>query len=666
YVRNSQSWRRFGQQSTSFPLPHCIKTDKRCNGSSGRPAMNPVLRHRIPACVRSLLTDIEPQGAHQCWRDEDDEAEATPVTRDGIAIPGRGTSKPGEVLAPASEIQEGVSACGGPGMQGRVCGLCLSKPQQYTCPRCNVPYCSLACYSSPAHSGCSEEFYKESVFQELRSMSATEVEGRRQMQDILMRLRERGEKDEEGMENILRQLEEEGNGGVEQSQEALELLSRLAEIQSSGVEDQGEIEAVLAKLKEIGGDDVGDTAVGTDEDRGEGEEEDLAERLSGLDLDTLSEEQLWALLPKQDKEKFEAMIKEGAIAGLVPLWRPWWETHDGANWARIEVLGDGQEGQREEGHEKKCKPKKENVGRGLDSWAAVPPVSMKIRSLHSLSPSASPLVRYSLVNVLYGYAFSLRLFNGDLSEPHLIQDFCQEALEGGAAAIMASRCGGQGDPRAPTWTMEAVAHILTGKSRNDQTGFSLAALSQLRGALNKARGDLSREGEEGQTRHKYFLAAKKCEFLQAWVKENNLEVRALARAVWVELEEREREREALEKEEREVRNSLQKCGGLRKGPMYVSQARPYFALHCCSSRASRCTSSTDYGSCSNGAQWLRVHHQEVGLQAVGEGHPGQVTEGQHKAESIVHNVHCGQNCFLKQNKSNQGICHIKQLEAIDQ
>ncbi|XP_018584333.1 zinc finger HIT domain-containing protein 2 [Scleropages formosus] len=634
--------------------------------------MNPVLRHRIPACVRSLLTDIEPQGAHQCWRDEDDEAEATPVTRDGIAIPGRGTSKPGEVLAPASEIQEGVSACGGPGMQGRVCGLCLSKPQQYTCPRCNVPYCSLACYSSPAHSGCSEEFYKESVFQELRSMAATEVEGRRQMQDILMRLRERGEKDEEGMENILRQLEEEGNGGVEQSQEALELLSRLAEIQSSGVEDQGEIEAVLAKLKEIGGDDVGDTAVGTDEDRGEGEEEDLAERLSGLDLDTLSEEQLWALLPKQDKEKFEAMIREGAIAGLVPLWRPWWETHDGANWARIEVLGDGQEGQREEvsmskgnctvregetpggqvlpkrrrkektsggqkvkqedknegvggcspqsfadkeqkgaeinvmekskteeaaghhertplfkqGHEKKCKPKKENVGRGLDSWAAVPPVSMKIRSLHSLSPSASPLVRYSLVNVLYGYAFSLRLFNGDLSEPHLIQDFCQvavsvseslgsnrvfgtlqEALEGGAAAIMASRCGGQGDPRAPTWTMEAVAHILTGKSRNDQTGFSLAALSQLRGALNKARGDLSREGEEGQTRHKYFLAAKKCEFLQAWVKENNLEVRALARTVWVELEEREREREALEKEEREVRNSLQKCGGLRKGPM---------------------------------------------------------------------------------------------------
>ncbi|MFT7796469.1 zinc finger HIT domain-containing protein 2 [Arapaima gigas] len=592
--------------------------------------MTPVLRHRIPACVWSLLTDIEPRGERQCWREEDVyEKDAAPVTRDGIALPGRGTSKPGELLAPA------------------------------------------------------EEFYKESVFQELKSIGETDMDGRRQMQEILMRLRER----DEGMEDLLRQLEEEGHSNIEQNQEALELLSRLTEIQSSGGEDNGDKEAILVKLKEIGESiiepgQVGDAAEDLLEDKGDTEEEDLVERLSGLDLDSLAEEQLWALLPQQDKENFEGMIKGGAIAGLVPLWRPWWERHDGGNGTLIKMLVDNQEQQSEnlnveeestivregwtprgqvipkmgrkekdstgqqvnhnvkdegmggclpqslgekeqteiemvlkvsdmemsktinhrcdeeaaehykkvqplekQGHNKKSNPKNENVSR-LESGAAVPPVNVKIPSLHSLSPNVSPLVRYSLVNMLYGYSFSLCLFNGDIEDSNLLQEFCQvvlaiseslssnrvfntlqEALEGGATAIMAGGYGDQGDPSALVRTVEAVAHILTGTSRNDQVGYSLAALSQLRRALSKARQALSKEGNEGETRQKYFLAGKKCEFLQAWVKENGLEVRALAKAVWVELGKREQEREILEKGKKEVENSWKKSGGRKKGPL---------------------------------------------------------------------------------------------------
>ncbi|KAL4660006.1 zinc finger HIT domain-containing protein 2 [Arapaima gigas] len=635
--------------------------------------MTPVLRHRIPACVWSLLTDIEPRGERQCWREEDVyEKDAAPVTRDGIALPGRGTSKPGELLAPAGEIQDAVNGAGGSDTRSRVCGLCLSKPLQYTCPRCNVPYCSLACYKSPTHSACSEEFYKESVFQELKSIGETDMDGRRQMQEILMRLRER----DEGMEDLLRQLEEEGHSNIEQNQEALELLSRLTEIQSSGGEDNGDKEAILVKLKEIGESiiepgQVGDAAEDLLEDKGDTEEEDLVERLSGLDLDSLAEEQLWALLPQQDKENFEGMIKGGAIAGLVPLWRPWWERHDGGNGTLIKMLVDNQEQQSEnlnveeestivregwtprgqvipkmgrkekdstgqqvnhnvkdegmggclpqslgekeqteiemvlkvrcdeeaaehykkvqplekQGHNKKSNPKNENVSR-LESGAAVPPVNVKIPSLHSLSPNVSPLVRYSLVNMLYGYSFSLCLFNGDIEDSNLLQEFCQvvlaiseslssnrvfntlqEALEGGATAIMAGGYGDQGDPSALVRTVEAVAHILTGTSRNDQVGYSLAALSQLRRALSKARQALSKEGNEGETRQKYFLAGKKCEFLQAWVKENGLEVRALAKAVWVELGKREQEREILEKGKKEVENSWKKSGGRKKGPL---------------------------------------------------------------------------------------------------
>ncbi|XP_063237126.1 zinc finger HIT domain-containing protein 2 [Bacillus rossius redtenbacheri] len=51
----------------------------------------------------------------------------------------------------------------------RLCSICRSVPQKYVCPRCNAPYCSLPCYKSPAHSNCSEAFYRECVMEEMKS-----------------------------------------------------------------------------------------------------------------------------------------------------------------------------------------------------------------------------------------------------------------------------------------------------------------------------------------------------------------------------------------------------------------------------------------------------------------------------------------------------------------
>lgn len=58
------------------------------------------------------------------------------------------------------------------------------------------------------------------------------------------------------------------------------------------------------------------------------------------------------------------------------------------------------------------------------------------------------------------------------------------------------------------------------------------------------------------------------------------------------------------------------------------------------------TIQCDYSSGSQWAEGLWMYDQEGSLQAVREGHPGQVSKDQHEAKTIVHNVHSGQNGLL--------------------
>lgn len=613
--------------------------------------MNPVLKQRLPSCVRKLLTDIRPRDEYHCSEWSDTEPET--VIRDGIELPVRGTTNQSEFLTPAVGREEGSAADNaGATAQSSVCGLCLSKPSCYTCPRCNMPYCGLECYRSPNHSVCSEEFYKESVFQELRDMGDTESEGRKKMQDILLRLRGMADHAEGGMESVLKTMEEEEAGGSEETKEradVVDLLSRLAKIQSSGEGSAEEIEEILTKLKEIGeeGQEVEDMDNGVN-DR---DELDLADRLSGLDIDALSEEALWDLLSSQEKEKFHSLVKGGAVGALVPMWRPWWERHEeggkalmeevevsklegedaagyggcgtaeavktedreGESWSlqedegacssscekkgsesQIVIVGENKVKDSSEAFEhgvksvtelgqKKRKGKQRKEVKGLKSTANVPPVNIKIPPLSSLTSNPSPLVGYSLVNALFGYTFSLRLFNGDI-ESDLTQEFCQmvlaiaealssgrvfsslqEALEGGKSAILAGGYFDQEDPSASDRAVEAVAHVMSGRSKQDSLRYCLSALSQLRAALSKARASLPKGGDGGDMRRKYFLAGKKCEFFQAWVSDNVQQVRRLAAWLWTEHQKRKDERNSLEEEKRGVEGRWKKEKGRGKG-----------------------------------------------------------------------------------------------------
>lgn len=48
------------------------------------------------------------------------------------------------------------------------CLSCGSLDSLNICPRCALAYCSVKCYRSEQHRGCSESFYRECVEQELR------------------------------------------------------------------------------------------------------------------------------------------------------------------------------------------------------------------------------------------------------------------------------------------------------------------------------------------------------------------------------------------------------------------------------------------------------------------------------------------------------------------
>ncbi|XP_022619430.1 zinc finger HIT domain-containing protein 2 [Seriola dumerili] len=563
--------------------------------------MNPLIRRRLPPSVRSLLTDIGPK---EEWTD----AEPDTVTRDGILLPSRGVaSGQEEFLSPAKAQEDEATEDGGNARRNAVCMLCKCKPACYTCPRCNLHYCGLACYQSPDHSVCSEEFYKESVLEELKDMGKTESEGRKKMQEILVGLRQKAERTDGGMESLLKEVgilsDDAGEGEDEATEkvQVVELLSRLAELQQSGEGSTTEIGAILRKLEEIG--EVEPLSGDVDEDAESAEGElDLADQLSGLDVDKLSEEELWEILNSKEKETFMSLMKGGALGGLVPMWKPWWEEHDKGGRALVEEVSklerenlttvdahevDNKVKMSQEVVDKQDKKLRNIKGKntketskGSSTVSTVPPISAKIPKLSSLCANPSPLICYGLVNTLFAYAFTLCLFNGDTDS--LMFEFCdmilalsealnsskvfssvQEALDCGETLILGGGYLNKEDPLSPARALEAVAHIMTGRDGKDATGYCLAALSQLRSILSQARTALSKEGEERAQRQKYFLASKKCEFFQAWVLDNAPQIHRLALELWNEHSKRESVRNSMDKAKTVVEESLKK--GKRRG-----------------------------------------------------------------------------------------------------
>ncbi|XP_078683980.1 zinc finger HIT domain-containing protein 2-like isoform X2 [Branchiostoma floridae x Branchiostoma belcheri] len=350
-----------------------------------------------------------------------------------------------------------------------LCKLCLKQYSRYTCPRCNIAYCSLSCYRSEKHEGCSEQFYKEHIIEELKQQ----------------------------------------RGSHEEKQKVLEMLKRLEDQQEE--EEEGE----------------------------EGEDEQtLEDRLQGLDLDR-DTEAIWDQLTDQERAEFQSVVERGMLGEMLEMWTPWWSlSHEQAS--LIEEVGTQQDSVTEE----------TEIRTNTNSPPALMAKIPKLSSLLKGQPSES--IKYNIVNILYCYAYVVRLHNGDhfniprQAAQELLQ-LCPVFTENscycsvGEALHAAMDRSNQDPSLANTVSFQSlvvkdVSCILIGPSKEDSLLFVQAALSDLHHLFSVARKKVDKdvssrdqmEEISPELRQKLFLCKKKCEFLLAWCGEHGTQLTPLA------------------------------------------------------------------------------------------------------------------------------------------
>ncbi|XP_034261701.2 zinc finger HIT domain-containing protein 2 [Pantherophis guttatus] len=276
----------------------------------------------------------------------------------------------------------------------------------------------------------------------------------------------------------------------------------------------------------------------------------------GLDPQT---EDLWEQLSSQQRQSFQQLLSSGKISGILPPWKPWWVVEAKSQEPPLVQLLGAQDAQDSQPQQEGAKqdlhpassglPNEETIITGEDqnrppaqdsnSPPALPDV---IRPLSNLTGGpVSPLVRFQLPNVLYAYAYSLSLYNGEADDAQLLPEVCEtlldlsatlgttqrvfsstgEALQAALQAVVDGRypeC-----PLGKAGTMQAVAQILRGPGPEKQSRFALAAFAHLTRLLGRGK---RRVAPEDQPR--IYKAKKKCQFLLSWVKENEEQLPSLA------------------------------------------------------------------------------------------------------------------------------------------
>lgn len=156
---------------------------------------------------------------------------------------------------------------------------CKSLPQKYSCPRCNIEYCSVGCYQSPGHQKCSEEFYKGCVLEEMTFQSKSKNPPKQS-------------------ENV---------------KEMYEMLRR--------VENDPPITGDFdLSDQELDSDDEDDYENLTENDE---DDDDLAKRIEGIDLNDA--DAIWSLLNEHERDEFNTILQSEDVTSILPKFDAWWE-----------------------------------------------------------------------------------------------------------------------------------------------------------------------------------------------------------------------------------------------------------------------------------------------------------------------------------------------------
>ncbi|XP_067141295.1 zinc finger HIT domain-containing protein 2 [Centruroides vittatus] len=117
------------------------------------------------------------------------------------------------------------------------------------------------------------------------------------------------------------------------------------------------------------------------DDDEEVDDDDLENKINFIQSsDNLKEEDLWKFLTKDEKDRFQEIVNSEEVETILPVWTPWWNIR---------------------------KPHVQELRSGEDRTPDVRPLSR----LTSRLPSEC--VKYNLVNVVYGYVYVAKRYNGD-------------------------------------------------------------------------------------------------------------------------------------------------------------------------------------------------------------------------------------------------------------
>ncbi|GAA5846357.1 hypothetical protein JCM9279_001343 [Rhodotorula babjevae] len=265
------------------------------------------------------------------------------------------------------------------------CGICEKQISRYTCPSCNLPYCSLACFRDPQHQSCLDHFQRATLAQDLDGdpHHAQPSQG-----------------DKNRMLDMLKKFEDQ--------QRELEELERQDKLDGDDDDEADQSPEAVARRKE---------------------RQELEKRLEGIDLDAVPPEQLLSLLSPSQQAAFSATLLDPArLTKLVEDQfdgdEPWWVEED-----ELRVLRDMRETSRRaareaggtvdegEGGARAGGDGEEDEASEDDEDPQLRPPVLHPEQLPPLKvgpdgrPLVSPKLLHSIAAVLFAYAFTLRTFS---------------------------------------------------------------------------------------------------------------------------------------------------------------------------------------------------------------------------------------------------------------
>ncbi|GLE04421.1 hypothetical protein PINS_up013363 [Pythium insidiosum] len=359
----------------------------------------------------------------------------------------------------------------------RVCRVCVRNESRYACPRCSIAYCSVACFRAHGES-CTEQFYQEHVKDEIA-------------------LNERTTAYDDPKKNRQR--------------DTVELLDRVKQFH----------EQLQAQTTEISELDLTTQRL---------------EQLAMMDDNELSLD----CLSEAERTRFLADVADGKLSTFVAPWEPWWllspSVYDKETSARRDSLirvvsadSVSRDYQDDNEDESVSAPPRIEPARFPHAILTRPeeqalqtsPVSAAVRG------NVSPWLSFHLVEILFAYALTLRVFNGEWQQDPsdasalLLQTsdvLCADARLSSLEVVVQhcsekSSLSGLQQLTTNSLVLSDVAAMLSHRL------FVLDALTDsidmLRAAINDLVGQ-SKTRENREARRRLASVEKKVEFFRVW------------------------------------------------------------------------------------------------------------------------------------------------------